>query len=244
MPSTAVRPHAHAIRERLRVAEPVARRFPIEIVARVYFASLLTLTMAIGLEHFFVPTAQRVPLLEAVAGHEYASAELPAFAAHPSLMAWHGVSGLIFVAIAPVQLWTRFRRRHRTLHRMLGTVCLAMAVLSAFTGVAVAAAVRFSGPSEPVPNVVVSFLIVCFAACAVWNALRRDFAAHREWMLRVVALGVGIGLARVYLFLLVHGVGLPPRDALGEALWLGSGTNLVLTEIWINVSRRVRRARV
>jgi len=220
------------------IPRPASNGPPFQRVARAYFATLVVLALTIGLEHLLVPAEIRMRLVSALAGSEYARVQLPAFAALSWLLTVHSGSGMAIVVLAPVQLWSRFRKRHRTAHRILGAIFVGAAAISALTGVAVARSLEFSGPSEPVPNVVVAVLIIAFMGCGVRSALRGERAAHREWMLRAVALGLGIGLARVYLFGLVQLVGLSSREALGQALWLGSGTNLVLTEVWINISRR------
>jgi uncharacterized membrane protein len=212
----------------------------LERLAQLYFGALFLLVLTIGLDHLLVPLEHRTPIVRALAGRDYAEIALPSFAAHPRLMNAHAITGLLFVSIAPLQLWQAWRVRHLRLHRALGVVFIANALVAAVTGVWIASTLSLSGRGEPVPNAFFSLLAVVFVARAVRCALRGDFEAHREWMLRVVGVGFGIGLARLYLFGLVHLAGLTSGEAVGQALWLGAGTNLIVMEVWINVSRRLR----
>ena len=72
------------------------------------------------------------------------------------------------------------------------------------------------------------------------KVLRRRLNRHGEWMLRVVAVALGIGLSRVYLSALVHFGGLAASEAMGIVFWLGSGSNLLITEIWLRARRRAK----
>jgi uncharacterized membrane protein len=212
--------------------------------ARAYLALLLAGAAAIALEHVFIPSHVRAPLVAIVAGTDYANHQLPAFDAHRGLMVWHSLLGLLFVAIVPFQLWKPFRARHRSLHRVLGVAFVLAMLALAGSGVAIAILMPFGGRSAVVPNAFFGVLICVCLHHAVRAALSRRYTAHREWMLRAVAIGAGIALARVYIALFVNVMHLSSQEALGQAFWLGSGTSLLAAEFWNNrVRQRGRDAR-
>ena len=213
-----------------------------DLSARAYLAVLLAGAAVIALEHVFLPSHVRAPLVAQLAGADYASRQVPAFDAHRGLMVWHSLLGLLFIGIVPLQFSPRFRRRHRLVHRVCGVVFVVAATGLAGSGIAVAVMLPFAGRSEVVPNAFFGLLLCGCLFNAVRAALGRRYASHRDWMLRAVAIGAGIALARVYIAVFVNVMHLSSAEALGQAFWLGSGTSLLLMEIWVNLMRvsRVR----
>jgi hypothetical protein len=65
---------------------------------------------------------------------------------------------------------------------------------------------------------------------------RREPARHREWMLRAVAIALGVATVRPVMGIffassrLTH---LTPRQFFGWAFWIGFLLNLIAVEIWI-----------
>ena len=71
---------------------------------------------------------------------------------------------------------------------------------------------------------------------AWWCARNKKIAQHREWMIRALSIGLGVGTQRLILAIfIVNGYGM--SEGFGPALWLGFGLNMVVSEIWINLSR-------
>lgn len=199
-----------------------------------YFLFLLVGTIIIGLEHLLVPVEMRFPLVTTIAGSTYANVQLAAFDARPWLIGFHSLSGLLFAFAIPPQIWPGLRRRRPNLHRISGWVFVVSAWASGVTGVAVALVYPFAGAAAVIPNLVSAIALFGCTITAIRCVRKRDINGHVRWMLRTAAIGLGIVLSRIYLSALIQGLGLPPDDALAQAFWLGSGTNLVLLEIWMH----------
>lgn len=106
--------------------------------------------------------------------------------------------GLVYLLGAPLQLSRRFRARHYTVHRRLGRVLLACALLGATFALLFGIPLAWGGAGESVATVVFG---CWFIACLVlaFRAIRRDdVPQHRRWMIRAFAVGVGIGTIRIW----------------------------------------------
>lgn len=72
---------------------------------------------------------------------------------------------------------------------------------------------------------------------AHFHIRKREIAQHREWMIRAFALGLGIATFRVQLILLQSFTDYGFVEIWDTVAWFGFATNLIIAEIWINVSR-------
>jgi len=157
---------------------------------------------------------------------------------HPVITAFHMATGIAFVLLAPLQFLPRFRAKNLGLHRYLGrilVVCalvsgvyglLASVMLPVFGGVASGTAGWFFGP------------IFLFSVCrAFWCVRNKKIAQPREWMIRSFALGLAVGSQRIALLFLIPLTGYSFFELFGPALWIGFSFNLLVAELWINLTR-------
>lgn len=159
--------------------------------------------------------------------------------ARPVLTLVHLVAGGVFLLAGPLQFIPAWRKRHWAAHRLLGRVYLvsgAMAALSALVFVAVLPV--FGSFSSSVGSALGAVMFLWAAAMAYRSIRRRRVAAHREWMIRSYAIGLGIATFRV----LLPGLMSPPfsvsfREAWDTVVWLGFVLNLIVAEWWIHRTR-------
>lgn len=210
-------------------------------LVRAYFFLTLFGTLVIGLEHLFVPAAVRAVVVERVVGQEYVLQQLLEFARRPLLIGVHATAGVLFALLVPLQLSSRFRARYLPLHRAAGWIFVISAWTVGVSGVGVAYAYPFAGRAGVIPNAVSASFLIASTLMAVTSARQGQLERHRAWMTRVVAVGLGIALSRAYVLLLVQGFGLPAREALAQVFWLGSGSNLLLAELWLRFGRAESR---
>ena len=199
-------------------------------------------SLAIGLQHLLLPAPVRHVMAAQFAGPDYVARQSMAFDDHPLLINVHAAFGVIFALTAPVQFWSALRNRNRPLHRLLGYTFAATALLVAVTGAAVAYVYPFTGAFGLLPNTLSAAAIIYATVRAVKAARRRDFVDHRAWMVRVTAIGLGIALARMYVLIFVQVAGLSAQSAVALSFWLGSGTLLLLAELYLAAGRPRRRA--
>lgn len=162
---------------------------------------------------------------------------------HPWVALLHIVPGLLFLMLAPLQFVARIRRQHIGLHRGLGRVLAACAVVSGLF--ALMAGFRFpafGGISTQSATVFFGIIFLFSLAKAIRHIRRKEVSLHREWMIRVFALALGVASIRVFIALFTRLLDLGFEEVFGTSFWLGLGVNLLVAEVWINYTRRITSA--
>jgi hypothetical protein len=166
------------------------------------------------------------------------------FAGFPLPLVVHIIGAAVFALVGILQLVPRFRRRHRAWHRRAGRVVAVAGLLVAFS------ALWMTLFYEPQPGTggLLFVLRLIFGssmiACLVLGiaAVRRHrIPAHRAWMLRAYALGLGAG-TQVFTEGIgegVFGTGELRGDLARGAAWV---INLAVAE-WVICRPRRRRIR-
>lgn len=164
---------------------------------------------------------------------------------HPIVSLAHIVPGLVFLVFAPLQFVARIRKRRISVHRGLGRVLVLAAAISGAFGITSALVFpAFGGRSTTLATLVFGTLFLWALLMAVVRIRQRRVSAHREWMIRVFALALGVATIRIVVGLLQAVTGRAMVDVFGLSFWLGFGVNLAVSEVWIRRTRtRVARPR-
>jgi hypothetical protein len=143
------------------------------------------------------------------------------FVAKAGLTRSHVIPGLAFALLIPVQLSARIRSRFPAVHRWLGRTLVIVGLVVGLTGYYATA-----------------FLVALLTA---WRHIRRrDVARHREWMLRSVAIALGIATTRPVVgvfFATSRLTGLSPSQFFGAAFWIGFTTTALAGEWYVRHTR-------
>lgn len=123
----------------------------------------------------------------------------PRIAADPAPVMVHILAATVYAILGAFQFPARLRRRHRTWHRTSGRVLVAAGLLVAVSGLWMTVFYRNA------PGGVLLWTVRLTVGSAMATALvlgftairRRDIAAHRAWMIRAYALGLGAGTQTV-----------------------------------------------
>jgi uncharacterized membrane protein YozB (DUF420 family) len=144
----------------------------------------------------FIPLAAGTLRLLQLAGGPALRPADARFTGLPIALVVHIMGAAVFALVGAFQFVPRFRRHHRTWHRRAGRVV-------AIAGLAVAGSALwltlFYAPQPGTGNLLFVLRLVfapATAACLVlgFTAIRRrDIVAHRAWMMRAYALGLGAG---------------------------------------------------
>lgn len=175
------------------------------------------------------------------------SRELPLASANlndrPGPTAWHLVPGVLFFALVILQFSGRLRARHPSVHRWNGRAMLTLVVLCAGAGMYLGLASPYGGALESGATTLFGGLFVLFGARGYVAIRRCDIARHREWMIRMFALGIGISVIRVIgmLNLMILGTEAIHGRSFALSLWLGWLLSLAAAELWIRWTRPVLR---
>lgn len=89
------------------------------------------------------------------------------------------------------------------------------------------------GISSRIAFVLLSVLWIGFTAIALYKALKKDFKAHRIFMIRSYALTLSAITLRVWKVLLANYTDIAPMDRYRIIAWLGWMLNLLLAEVII-----------
>jgi uncharacterized membrane protein len=164
------------------------------------------------------------------------------FAAKAGLTRGHVLAGLGFVLLLPVQLSARVRSRLLVVHRWLGRALMVIGIAVGLSGYAMVA-IPIGGWLE-VSAIVVYATAFLAALVIAWRSIRRgDVGHHREWMLRMVAIGLGIATTRPVVgafFATSRLTGLTPSQFFGAAFWIGFTSTALAGEWYVRRTRQRR----
>jgi len=149
----------------------------------------------------------------------------------------HMVLGIIFVLICPAQLVPSFRRAFPRAHRAIGATCLLISIPLIATGWLFAFKFTYTGLPEQVPTVTFTLIYVWLIFMALRGIYQDNIIKHREWMVRAFAMMMGISATRVWFYIFLKTTDVPSTRFFSSIFWLGLGVNLLIAEIWVNLTR-------
>ena len=181
-----------------------------------------------------VPVAAGAGRLAGLASGAEVTPDTARFAAAPIPVALHIVSATPYCLLGAFQFSAGLRRRWPAWHRRAGRVLAGLGIVSALSGVWMAARYEIpsamQGPLLLGVRVTVGLAMAAAIVLAVVAILRRDFDVHEAWMIRAYAMGQGAGTQVVVLgpgLLLFGDVQGLTRDLLMTLAWV---LNLVVAE--------------
>ena len=171
------------------------------------------------------PAVQRAPQLVALDA---------SFASRKALTLAHIVPALIFVVLLPAWFSRRVRSR-AAVHRRL---TYALFVLGGIVGVtALPLSLHPTGGVNEATAAILYDCLFLFSLARAWVVLRRgDLALHRTWMLRAVAVLLGIAFTRPVMgvfFATSSITHLQPQQFFGTAFWIGFTSTYIAGEAYI-----------
>jgi uncharacterized membrane protein len=140
-------------------------------------------------------TAGTLRLVQLAGGPDVMPAD-DRFAGFPAALVVHIVGAAVYALVGILQFLPRFRRSHRTWHRRAGRLLVVAGLLVAGSALWLT---LFYAPQPGTGDLLYVLRLLfgsAMAGCLVngFAAIRRrDIAAHRAWMIRAYALGLGAG---------------------------------------------------
>jgi uncharacterized membrane protein len=165
-----------------------------------------------------------------------------AFADRRTLTLAHILPGMLFMVLGPLQFVRGLRSKYPQVHRWCGRIFLTASAVVGVSGLTLAFGKTIGGVDEKAAIVMFGSFFLIALAKAVWHALRREFARHREWMIRGYAIGLAVATIRpimgtFFAVAVLRGHRPDPHEFFGTAFWIGFTVQMIAAEIWINYTR-------
>lgn len=164
------------------------------------------------------------------------------FAGERALVLTHILPAMLFMVLGPLQFVRGPRSRYPKVHRWSGRIFLAASAIVGISGLKLAFGKTVGGLDEKAAIALFGTFFLLSLAKALWHALRREFAQHREWMIRGYAIGLAVATIRpimggFFAAALMSGHKPQPAEFFGTAFWIGFTLQTIAAEIWINYTR-------
>lgn len=163
------------------------------------------------------------------------------FTAHPQLTLIHITAGLIFVLLAPLQFVKRIRNNYPKTHRTIGYIVLTSGLIIGVTALIMGAIMAIGGITETLAVTTFGVLFLFSLIRAYFYILKREFDLHREWMIRVLAIGLAVSTTRPVMgifFATSRLTGLTVQQFFGIAFWIAFTIHVTFAEYWIRRTRK------
>jgi hypothetical protein len=163
------------------------------------------------------------------------------FAVHPQLTLIHITAGLLFVLLAPLQFIKTIRSNHPKMHRTIGYVVLVSGLIIGVTALIMGAIMAIGGITETLAVTTFGVLFLFSLIRAYFYILKKEFELHREWMIRVLAIGLAVSTTRPIMglfFATSRLTGLTVQQFFGIAFWIAFIIHISFAEYWIRKTRK------
>jgi len=161
------------------------------------------------------------------------------FAGKEALTLAHIIPGLAFVMLVPFQLSRSWRNRHLRAHRWMGRIVLALGVIIGISALAMSSN-PIGGAIEASATIFFDLFFLLALTKAYLHIRRREIALHREWVIRAMAIALGVATVRPIMgtfFATSRLTGLTPHQFFGVAFWIGFSVTYLVGELWIRYTR-------
>lgn len=156
----------------------------------------------------------------------------------------HITSSIICLLTGPLQFVPRWRQKYPKIHRKLGKAYVfTILFLAAPSGLYMGFFAN-GGLGAQLGFVILAFLWFITTYLALKTAIRKDFVAHRKWMVRSYALVFSAVTLRVYMPLLTYFIGtlglptMEPELAVVVTSWINWIPNLIVGELLLKFTPR------
>ncbi len=150
----------------------------------------------------------------------------------------HVFTSIVLLFAGFTQFSKKILRRSPRLHRRVGmSYVIIILFLSGPSGFVMSLLANGGIWSRLKALTTLTVFMAVYTAQAWQTAIRKDFATHREWMMRSYALTLSALTLRAWKWLIVFALAPPPMDVYRIVAWLGWIPNLMLAEWLIRKSR-------
>lgn len=159
------------------------------------------------------------------------------------LATWlHLGPGLLIFCLGPLQFIRAIRKNYINFHRWAGRVYLVCGGVGALSGGFIGIFYPFAGIdgpgfSESMATLFLAIYTFVTLIKAYTSIRRKQFGAHREWMIRSFGLMLAIATERLMLTTLMNTTDIGIEVLFAATFWMAGIVNITASEIWINLTR-------
>jgi uncharacterized membrane protein len=168
------------------------------------------------------------------------------FAHYPILTLIHIVPGMLFMLLGPWQFSASIRARHLRWHRFSGRLFVICGAIVGVSALLMSFAMpAIGGVNQAAATASFGAFFLFALGRAFWMIRRREIALHREWMIRAFATGLAVATIRPIIgmfFATSRLTGMTPHEFFGTAFWIGFTLQVMVAEVWIQMTRGAREA--
>ncbi len=159
------------------------------------------------------------------------------FARHMALTLVHIFPAAVFMILAPLQFIPTIRAKHLSFHRWSGRLLFASGLVIGLSALVMSYTMNIGGANETAATTLFAILFLFCLIKAYRHIRRKEVAQHREWVIRMFGIGLGVATTRPIVGMFFAFRKLTPHEFFGIAFWLGFTTTLLAAEAWIDYTR-------
>jgi uncharacterized membrane protein len=160
------------------------------------------------------------------------------FDRHTALTLIHILPGALFLALVPFQFIGSVREKHLQLHRWMGRCMVVLGLIIGVSALVMSYRMNIGGPNETAATTLYAILFLICLVKAYVHIRRKEVARHREWMIRMYGVGLGVATTRPIVGMFFAFRRLTPHEFFGIAFWLGFTITFLVAEAWVDYTRR------
>lgn len=150
----------------------------------------------------------------------------------------HVFTSLFVLMAGLIQFNTYFLRHYKKLHRLSGKAYVIIVLLISGPAALVMSIYANGDLRAKASFVLLSLLWILFTGLSYRQAIRKNFVAHRNFMIRSYALTLSAITLRAYAFILPHFTHMEAKDEYALIAWASWTINLLIAEIIIYSTRK------
>jgi uncharacterized membrane protein len=159
------------------------------------------------------------------------------FARHMALTLVHILPAGLFLVLVPLQFMPSVRQKHLQYHRWMGRILVVCGLIVGISALIMSSKMNIGGPNETAATTLYAIVFLFCLSKAYVHIRRKEIARHREWMIRMYGVGLGVATTRPIVGMFFAFRRMTPHEFFGIAFWLGFTITFLAAEAWVDYTR-------
>lgn len=160
------------------------------------------------------------------------------FARETGLTLIHILPGGLFLVLVPFQFVGSIRQKHLQWHRWMGRCLVVLGLIIGISALVMTYKMNIGGANETAATTLFAILFLICLLKAYIHIRRKEVARHREWMIRMYGVALGVATTRPIVGIFFAFRRLTPHEFFGIAFWLGFTITFLAAEAWVDYTRQ------